>query len=160
MNKISRELTIVPNLNRKNKVAVFGEKGIPNLHLRMIADSLVRSLNCDNVVYTVSSDLLGHYVRLACKKYKIATYNRKVREVGIGVDSDIPTLQELVVAGLAWKVEIFYCIYDPEIKTRDSIDSFSRIAMNTHSRMSQFLNCKNIVYNNRIFNEVENEHGN
>lgn len=153
MAKIIRDFAIDPNTMRKNRIAVFGEQGIPKAHLRMIADAMVRALNCDNIVYTISTDPLGRYVRKACKKYGLKTYNRKVREVGIGRDTDIPMLQELAVAGLAWRVESFYCLYDPEVKNSKALDSFARMGIETHNRMHRFLNCKKIMYNPLIFKQ-------
>ncbi len=153
MNKIIKDVAIDPNPMRKNRIAVFGEGGIPETHLKMIAEAMVKALKANNIVYTISTDPLGHYVRKACKKYGLKTYNRKVRDVGIGRDSDLPMLQEIAVAGLAWRVESFYCLYDPEVKTRDTVHSFARMGMETHTRMHRFLNCKEIAYNPLIFKQ-------
>lgn len=155
MVKVAKDVAIYPNPKRKNRVAVFGEQGIPKLHLRMIAEAMVRALEENIIVYTISTDPFGKAVRQACKKYGLKTYTRKVRDVGRGKDTDIPILQELAVAGLAWRVESFYCLYDPEVKTRDAVASFARIGMDTHVRMHRFLNCKQVAYNKLIFKQEQ-----
>lgn len=142
----------VTTKKRKNRVAILGEHCLRTDHLEMIAEGIVKTLTVDNIVYTVSSDKLGRQVRRVCKEKGIRTFNRKVRPLGIGASTDLSVLQELVVAGLAWRVELFYCVYDPDVRTLDAKNSFARHGMNIHARMNNLLNCKEFVYNRRLFN--------
>ena len=149
---ISREVTAPPYKSRKGKVAVVGEGLILHEHLEMLAPSIVTNLPTGCTVYTVSTDYLGHCVRLECKRRGIKTFNYKVQEVSKEPDTySLVEQQELIIARMAWKVETFYCLYDPEIKTHQSKDCFSRLAMSVCERMNKLLNCKTLVYNHRIF---------